>query len=172
MLDTLDNDQCWFVPSQETCGSGCILPHSLSVRVLWARQGLLDLPQSYILGAKYLFQCSRFKVVCFFHSENRFSPSHNRLFNNLWNTLSDFQCPVSSPRTITTEVTFVDTTVYPEPPWGLPQPDWKFPFGFFTRGSAELDGHMLVNGGNSQKVTRSLMLFTVILLTGLEFLTR
>uniref|UniRef100_H3BXY0 Uncharacterized protein n=1 Tax=Tetraodon nigroviridis TaxID=99883 RepID=H3BXY0_TETNG len=87
--------------AEETCASGCILPKALSIRVLWARQGPLDLPQNYILGAKYLFQCQR------------------------------FQCPVSSPLILTTEVIFADTTRYPEPPRGEPQPKWKFPFGFF-----------------------------------------
>ncbi|XP_034717039.1 tectonic-3-like isoform X2 [Etheostoma cragini] len=130
------------VSLQETCESGCVLPNSLSVRVLWARQGLLDLPQNYILGAKYLFQCQNFK------------------------------CPQWSPIALTTEVTFVDTTVYPEPPRGSPQPNWKFPFGFFTRGTAELDGHVVVNGGDTGKVTWSLTLFTVMLLTGLEFISR
>ncbi|XP_044035374.1 tectonic-3-like [Siniperca chuatsi] len=130
------------VSLQETCESGCFLPNSLWIRVLWARQGLLDLPQSYILGAKYLFQCQHVK------------------------------CPLSSPIALTTEVTFVDTTVYPEPPRGLPQPNWKFPFGFFTRGTAELDGHIVINGSDTEKVTWSLMLFTVMLLTGLEFFTR
>lgn len=128
------------VSLQETCESGCILPNSLSIRVLWARQGLLDLPQNYILGAKYLFQCQNVK------------------------------CPTLSPIVLTTEVTFVDTTVYPEHPRGLPQPSWKFPFGFFTRGTAELDGHIVING--TEKVTWSLMLFTVMLLTGLEFFMR
>lgn len=130
------------VSFQETCESGCILPHSLSIRVLWARQGPLDLPQSYILGAKYLFQCGRFK------------------------------CPIASPLALTTEVTFVDTTVYPEPPRGLPQPHWKFPFDFFTRGTAELDRHTVNNGSDTEKVTWSLMLFTVMLLRGLEFFSR
>nr|XP_046232277.1 tectonic-3-like isoform X2 [Scatophagus argus] len=130
------------VSLQETCESGCVLPHSLSIQVLWARQGLLDLPQSYILGAKYLFQCKSFK------------------------------CPMPSPIALTTEVTFVDTTVHPEPPRGLPQPNWKFPFGFFTRGTAELDGHIVINGTGTEKVTWSLILFTVMLLTGLEFLIR
>ncbi|XP_029311602.1 tectonic-3-like isoform X2 [Cottoperca gobio] len=130
------------VSLQETCESGCVLPNSLSIRVLWARQGLLDLPQNYILGAKYLFQCRNFK------------------------------CPASSPIILTTEVTFADTTVYPEPPMGLPQPNWKFPFGFFTRGTAELDGHVVINSSDTQKVTWSLMLFTVMLLTGLKFFTR
>ncbi|XP_037611717.1 tectonic-3-like [Sebastes umbrosus] len=130
------------VSLEETCELGCVLPNSLSIRVLWARQGLLDLPQNYILGAKYLFQCQLFK------------------------------CPTSSPIALTTEVTFVDTTVYPEPPRGSPQPNWKFPFGFFTRGAAELDGHIVINGGVTEKVTWSLMPFTVMLLTGLEFFTR
>uniref|UniRef100_A0A3Q3VKN8 Uncharacterized protein n=1 Tax=Mola mola TaxID=94237 RepID=A0A3Q3VKN8_MOLML len=125
---------------QETCESGCTLPYFLSIRVLWARQGLLDLPQNHILGAKYLFQCKTLK------------------------------CPVSSPITLTTEVTFADTTVYPEPPRGAPQPEWKFPFSFFTQGAAELDGHVVING--TEKVTWSLMLFTLMLLMGLEFFTR
>uniref|UniRef100_UPI003AAB4AF1 tectonic-3-like isoform X1 n=1 Tax=Centroberyx gerrardi TaxID=166262 RepID=UPI003AAB4AF1 len=127
---------------QETCESGCVLPRSLSVQVLWARQGLLDLPQNYILGAKYLFHCHKIK------------------------------CPVLSSLALTTEVKFVDTTVYPEPPRGLPQPDWKFPFGFFTRGAAELDGQTASNGGDTGRVTWSAMLLTVMMLTGLEFLTR
>lgn len=126
---------------QETCESGCILPKSLSIQVLWARQGLLDLPQNYILGAKYLFRCQNVK------------------------------CPLLSPIALTTEVTFVDTTLYPEPPRGLPQPTWKFPFGFFTRGTAELDGHIVISGSDTEKVTWSLILFTVMLLTGLEFFT-
>ncbi|XP_054454271.1 tectonic-3-like [Anoplopoma fimbria] len=130
------------VSLQETCESGCVLPNSLSIRVLWARQGPLDLPQNYILGAKYIFQCQNFK------------------------------CPMASPISLTTEVTFVDTTVYPEPPRGSPQPNWKFPFGFFTRGTAELDGNMVINGSDTEKVTWTLMLFTVMLLTGLEFFTR
>ncbi|XP_041672449.1 tectonic-3-like [Cheilinus undulatus] len=127
---------------QETCESGCVLPNSLSIRVLWARQGLLHLPQNHILGAKYIFKCQNIK------------------------------CPLTSFIALTTEVTFVDTTVYPERPLGSPQPNWKFPFGFFTRGSAELDGHLVTNSCDTDKVTWSLMLFTVILLTGLEFFFR
>uniref|UniRef100_UPI0037E97078 tectonic-3-like n=1 Tax=Semicossyphus pulcher TaxID=241346 RepID=UPI0037E97078 len=130
------------VSLQETCESGCVLPNSLSIRVLWARQGPLHLPQNYILGAKYLFQCRNFK------------------------------CPLSSHIALTTEVRFVDTTVYPQPPMGSPQPDWKFPFGFFTRGSAELDWHLVTNGSNTEQVTWSLMLLTVMMLTGLEFFSR
>lgn len=129
------------VSMQEACESGCVLPHSLSIQVLWARQGLLDLPQNYILGARYLFQCQNFK------------------------------CPLLSPLTLTTRVIFADCTVYPEPPRGLSQPHWKFPFGFFTRGTAELDGHV-INSSSTEKVTWSLMLFAVMLLTGLEFLCR
>uniref|UniRef100_A0A1A8EUE3 Tectonic family member 3 n=1 Tax=Nothobranchius korthausae TaxID=1143690 RepID=A0A1A8EUE3_9TELE len=45
----------------ETCDSGCVLPLSLSVQVLWARQGFTDVPQSYILGAKFLFHCQKVK---------------------------------------------------------------------------------------------------------------
>lgn len=56
----------YVVPSQETCESGCVLPHSLSIEVLWARLGPLDIPQNYILGARYLFQCQNFKV-CSLH---------------------------------------------------------------------------------------------------------
>nr|XP_019961224.1 PREDICTED: tectonic-3 [Paralichthys olivaceus] len=130
------------VDPQETCESGCLLPHSLSIQVLWARQGLLHLPQNYILGAKYIFKCRKVK------------------------------CPVSSPLVLTTEVTFADTTVFPNPPRGSPQPSWKFPFGFFTRGTAELDGHVVINGSDTEQVTWSLMLFTVMLLIGLEFFTR
>lgn len=52
----------FFLLSQETCESGCVLPNSLLIQVLWARQGLLDLPQNYILGAKYVFQCQKHKV--------------------------------------------------------------------------------------------------------------
>ncbi|XP_029384022.1 tectonic-3 [Echeneis naucrates] len=128
------------VSLEETCESGCTLPISLSIQVLWAHQGLLDFPQSFILGAKYLFKCKKIK------------------------------CPVSSPLALTTSVTFADATLYPEPPRGLPQADWKFPFGFFTRGTAELDGHIIVNSSDTEKVTLSLM-FTVMLLTGLEFFT-
>lgn len=79
---------------------------------------------------------------------------------------------MSSPIALTTEVTFVDATVYPDPPRGAPQPQWKFPFGFFTRGTAELDGHNVFISSGTEKVTWSLMLFTVMLLTGLEFFTR
>lgn len=40
------------------------------------------------------------------------------------------QCS-ARPVTLTTEVSFVDTTVYPESPRGQPKPDWKLPFDFF-----------------------------------------
>ncbi|XP_051928049.1 tectonic-3-like [Hippocampus zosterae] len=73
------------VSSEETCASGCTLPHSLFVQVLWARMGLLDLPQSYILGVKYLFRCQK------------------------------FQCPLSSTIILTTKVAFADMTVYRQP---------------------------------------------------------
>ncbi|KAM6896882.1 tectonic-3-like [Xenentodon cancila] len=127
---------------QETCESGCIIPDSLSIQVLWARQGFIDLPQHYILGAKYLFHCQIVK------------------------------CPLSSPLTLTTTAAFIETTVYPEAPRGLPQPHWKFPFDFFTRGTAELDGHFAASSSSSEKVTWTLMLLIVMLLTGLEFFNR
>ncbi|XP_037546949.1 tectonic-3 [Nematolebias whitei] len=126
--------------SQETCDSGCLLPQSLYVQVLWARQGFIDLPQKYILGGQFLFHCQKVK------------------------------CPLSSPLVLTTKVAFIDTTVYPKPPRGLPQPHWKFPFGFFTRGAAELDGHVVPDSSGAEEVTRSLMLLTVLLI-GLELLT-
>ncbi|XP_017289136.1 tectonic-3 isoform X2 [Kryptolebias marmoratus] len=127
--------------SQDTCDSGCLLPHSLSIQVLWARQGFLNLPQKFILGGKFLFHCQNVK------------------------------CPSSSPLALTTRVTFVETTVYPEPPRGSPQPHWKFPFGFFTRGAAELDGHVVPDSSGAEEVRRSSPLLAVLLLTGLEFFT-
>ncbi|KAB5555216.1 hypothetical protein PHYPO_G00030930 [Pangasianodon hypophthalmus] len=93
----------------EVCETGCLVPVSLSVRFLWAQTGLLALPQNHILGVKYIFSCQILK------------------------------CPIVSPLPLTTEVIFSDTTVYPQPPRGKPQPEWKFPFGFFTRGAEELD---------------------------------
>ncbi|KAK3528963.1 hypothetical protein QTP70_014147 [Hemibagrus guttatus] len=94
----------------EVCKTGCLVPVSLSVRFLWAQRGILALPQNHILGVKYTFSCQILK------------------------------CPILSPLPLTAEVIFSDTTVYPEPPRAKPQPEWKFPFGFFTRGAEELDG--------------------------------
>ncbi|TSL75246.1 Tectonic-3 [Bagarius yarrelli] len=102
----------WFggrVGPGELCKTGCLVPVSLSVRFLWAQRGLLALPQNHILGVKYVFSCQILK------------------------------CPIVSPLPLTTEVIFSETTVYPEPPRAKPQPEWKFPFGFFTRGTEELD---------------------------------
>ncbi|KAM9425587.1 tectonic-3-like [Pholidichthys leucotaenia] len=130
------------ISMQETCESGCILPHSLSIQVLWARQGLIDLSQNYILGARFVFNCQKFK------------------------------CPMSSALALTTQVTFADITVYPKLPRGLPQPHWKFPFGFFIRGAAELDSHVIVDSSDSEKVTWGLMLLTAMLVTGLESFSR
>uniref|UniRef100_A0A3P8VGK2 Tectonic family member 3 n=1 Tax=Cynoglossus semilaevis TaxID=244447 RepID=A0A3P8VGK2_CYNSE len=127
------------VSPQETWDFGCILPKSLSIQVLWARQGLVDLPQNYILGAKYIFKCETFKSA------------------------------LSSRLILTTHVTFTDTTVYPISPRGSPKPDWKFPFSFFLRGMDELDGHTVSSG--TEKFAGSLMLLTVMLLTGWEIMT-
>ncbi|KAM4624486.1 tectonic-3-like [Polymixia lowei] len=126
--------QCPVRP-QETCQSGCVLPLSLSVQVLWARLGDLDLPQCYILGVRYLFSCRAVR------------------------------CPVSSSLAVTTEVRFADTTVYPEPPRALPQPGWKSPFGFFSRGTAELDGHSVSDDGTLSKVTWRAVVFAVTMTT-------
>ncbi|KAG9267273.1 tectonic-3 isoform X1 [Astyanax mexicanus] len=102
--------ECPEPPSREVCETGCLLPVSLSVQVLWAQRGLLALPQNHILGAKYAFSCQILK------------------------------CTAISPLPVTTEVIFSDVTIYPEAPRGEPQPEWKFPFAFFTRGLGELDG--------------------------------
>ncbi|XP_053367437.1 tectonic-3-like [Clarias gariepinus] len=93
----------------EACQTGCLVPVSLSVRFLWAQRGTLALPQNHILGVKYVFSCQMVK------------------------------CPVVSPLPLTTEAIFSDATVYPEPPRAKPRPEWKFPFGFFSRGAEELD---------------------------------
>ncbi|KAK2866096.1 hypothetical protein Q7C36_002152 [Tachysurus vachellii] len=93
----------------EVCNTGCLVPVSLSVRFLWAKRGMLALPQNHILGVKYVFSCQILK------------------------------CPIVSPIPLTAEVIFSDTTVYPEPSRADPQTEWKFPFGFFSRGAEELD---------------------------------
>ncbi|TRY58248.1 hypothetical protein DNTS_028666 [Danionella cerebrum] len=93
----------------ETCDKGCLLPVSLTVQVLWAQTGLRALPQSHILGAKFTFVCQKIK------------------------------CPLRSSVPVSTEVIFSESTVYPESPRGERQPEWKFPFAFFSRGVGELD---------------------------------
>ncbi|XP_063058391.1 tectonic-3-like [Engraulis encrasicolus] len=104
------SEDCPASPAEDSCETGCLLPRSLSIQFLWARRGLLSYPQSYILGAKYQLGCQKTK------------------------------CPLRSPLSVTSEVTFSETTAYPEPPRGVPQPHWKFPFDFPTRGQKELDG--------------------------------
>ncbi|XP_057215123.1 tectonic-3-like [Triplophysa rosa] len=96
-------------PASEVCETGCTLPVALSVRVLWAQRGLRAMPQNHILGAKFIFTCQRLK------------------------------CPLLSSITVTAEVVFTDTTIYPEAPRGQPEPEWKFPFSFFSRGAGEFD---------------------------------
>uniref|UniRef100_A0A096ME25 Uncharacterized protein n=1 Tax=Poecilia formosa TaxID=48698 RepID=A0A096ME25_POEFO len=127
------------IDPQESCESGCSLPLSFSIQIIWARQGFIEVPQNYILGAKFLFRCQ------------------------------NVQCPLSSPLTLTAKATFVETTVYPEAPRGVPQPHWRFPFGFFTRGAAELDGHLDTSGSSAEKVTWSLMAFPLLLLSEIQF---
>ncbi|XP_056626767.1 tectonic-3-like isoform X2 [Triplophysa dalaica] len=95
--------------ASEVCDSGCSLPVALSTRVLWAQRGLKAMPQNHILGAKFIFRCQRLK------------------------------CPLLSSITVTAEVVFTDTTIYPEAPRGQPKPEWKFPFSFFSRGAGEFD---------------------------------
>uniref|UniRef100_A0A8C6UK74 Tectonic domain-containing protein n=1 Tax=Neogobius melanostomus TaxID=47308 RepID=A0A8C6UK74_9GOBI len=129
-------EEC-LVGAEESCDSGCMLPHTLSVRLLSARQGLLQLPQNYILGVKYVFHCRTHK------------------------------CPLGTPLALSTQVTFVDTTLNPEPPRGAAQPQWKFPFGFFSRGLDELDGHVLSNSGGSREIKWLLIMSTMLLVTGL-----
>lgn len=59
----------------------------------------------------------------------------------LTSTLFSFlQCPLASSLAVTSAVTFSEITAYPEPPRGVPQPHWKFPYSFFARGEEELDG--------------------------------
>ncbi|XP_067285542.1 tectonic-3-like [Pseudorasbora parva] len=96
-------------PPSESCETGCLLPVSLSLRVLWAQRGFRALTQNHILGAKFIFGCQRLK------------------------------CPLRSSVPLTTEVMFSDATVYPEAPAGERQSEWKFPFAFFSRGFGELD---------------------------------
>ncbi|XP_067224917.1 tectonic-3-like isoform X2 [Chanodichthys erythropterus] len=48
-------------PASDACETGCLLPVSLSLRVLWAQRGLRALPQNHILGAKFIFGCQRLK---------------------------------------------------------------------------------------------------------------
>ncbi|XP_051969232.1 tectonic-3-like [Xyrauchen texanus] len=102
-------EDCSVPASGEVCETCCLLPVSLSVRVLWAQTGLRALPQNHILGAKYIFSCQRLK------------------------------CPLRSFVPVTIDVTFSEATVYPESPRGEPQPEWKFPFDFFSRGAGEFD---------------------------------
>ncbi|XP_065098741.1 tectonic-3-like isoform X2 [Paramisgurnus dabryanus] len=97
------------LPASELCETGCMLPISLSVQVLWAQRGLRALPQNHILGAKFVFSCDRLK------------------------------CPLRSSIPVTAGVVFTETTVYPEAPRGEPKPEWKFPFAFFTGGAGEFD---------------------------------
>ncbi|MEQ2158349.1 hypothetical protein GOODEAATRI_011299 [Goodea atripinnis] len=82
-----------------------------------------------------------------------------------------FQCPLSSPLALTAKAAFIETTVYPEPPRGFPQLHWRFPFGFFSRGAAELDGHVVPSGSSAERVSWSWMMFPLLLLAGLGFFT-
>ncbi|XP_066577855.1 tectonic-3 isoform X1 [Amia ocellicauda] len=96
-------ENCTIPPLEQTCETGCVLPLSLSIQILWAQRGQLSLPQGQLLGTKLSFSCQTVK------------------------------CLQSRPVSLMTEVSFADTTVYPEPPRGQPQPHWKLPLDFFQR---------------------------------------
>ncbi|KAJ8414176.1 hypothetical protein AAFF_G00050460 [Aldrovandia affinis] len=126
--------KCSDTPLGDSCELGCLVPLSLSVQLLWARQGLLSLPQNQILAAKLIFRCQTVK------------------------------CPLTSPLAVTTEVKFSDITVNQESPRGLPQPQWKFPFGFFSQGTEEQDSRPVMNGyGHSGAVSATLCFLTFLL---------
>lgn len=101
-------EECSDEPT-DLCSAGCEVPISVSIQFLWAKMGLLSLPQKYILGAKYKFVCKKLK------------------------------CPLIASLAIAMEVTFSEVTKYPQPPRGMPLPHWKFPYSFFTGGKGELD---------------------------------
>ncbi|XP_069719487.1 tectonic-3 [Phaenicophaeus curvirostris] len=79
----------------------CMVPVTLEIQILWARVGLLSIPQAQILGARYLYRCHPLK----------------------------FQSMSAVP--LTTVVTFTDMTEWPEPPRGQPQMHQKLPFDIF-----------------------------------------
>ncbi|NWH78780.1 TECT3 protein, partial [Piaya cayana] len=81
--------------------SYCMVPVTLEIQILWARVGLLSIPQAQILGARYFYQCHPLK----------------------------FQSTSAVP--LTTVVTFTDMTEWPEPPRGQPQMHQKLPFDIF-----------------------------------------
>ncbi|KAM8806050.1 tectonic-3 [Eudromia elegans] len=83
------------------CTSCCMVPVTLEIQILWAKEGLLSNPQAQILSARYFYQCQPLKF------------------------LSMNMVP------LTTVVTFTDMTEWPEPPRGQPKTYWKLPFDFF-----------------------------------------
>ncbi|NXL00478.1 TECT3 protein, partial [Mesembrinibis cayennensis] len=81
--------------------SGCMVPVTLEIQILWTKVGLLSNPQAQILGARYFYQCRPLKFLR------------------------------TSMVPLTTVVTFTDMTKWPEPPRGQPQMHWKLPFDIF-----------------------------------------
>jgi len=78
------------------------------------------------------------------------------------------QCFSSPSLTLSSAVRFADTTTYPPPPRAQPQPHWKLPFGFFSRGADELDGHVIVSDGGAGGVGRpccSTLILGLVLVT-------
>ena len=59
---------------------------------------------------------------------------------------------------------FADASTYPAPPRARPQPTWRLPFGFFSRGAEELDGHIVSDGG-AGGVVRPCSTLTLVLVT-------
>ncbi|NXI48822.1 TECT3 protein, partial [Chloroceryle aenea] len=83
------------------CTSCCMVPVTLEIQILWTKVGLLSKPQAQIMGAQYFYRCHPLKL------------------------LSTSMVP------LTTVVTFIDMTEWPEPPRGQPQTHWKLPFDIF-----------------------------------------
>ncbi|NWZ36883.1 TECT3 protein, partial [Brachypodius atriceps] len=83
------------------CTSCCVVPVTLEIQILWTKVGLLSNPQAQILGVRHFYRCHPLKF------------------------LNTSMVPV------TTVVTFIDVTDWPEPPRGQPQMHWKLPFDVF-----------------------------------------
>ncbi|XP_029463811.1 tectonic-3 [Rhinatrema bivittatum] len=49
--------------AQGNCSSGCFVPFSLEIQVLWAKVGLRSNPQSQIVGARYKYLCKPVKCL-------------------------------------------------------------------------------------------------------------
>lgn len=84
----------------------------------------------------------------------------------LMSSCSPRQCFSSPSLILSSAVRFADTTTYPPPPRAQPQPHWKLPFGFFSRGADELDGHVVVSdGGAGGRPCCSTLILSLVLVT-------